>query len=717
MMGEKREIIKQVFIFLFLLILSACGSGSDDRYSTTPVTLFDEGTYSESDTIWLNWTEGSDPVYGITAYRLEVRDENDVIIFDEVLGKVLNYKVSGTQGQTLTARVAAINGAGQQGPWSDFSDGILLCGKYLSCLAGTIFVSTLGSDDNDGLSPDLPFLTIKKAVEEAGPGDVIDVAAGTYREQVKIMKFNGRGGNEKAPLVLRGNGEAIIDGSEPLSNWTSYGFQKKGTDNECRLWLTYFNPDFHPDLIFRDGIKRAPTQLFIDGTTRLDLLPRRARYYNGNAFSEEDTQTLANITSNLRPNIWAWINNSEIKNTVYVCLAAGELIENRIEMPVRNAAIVSDTGYLHISGFVTKRQASYGIIVKGDSTMKEVVIANNDISLLSGSRQYLDSDLGPHIKEWGIGLGISASVDSRATIMSNRVSDVSYTGIRVSRSPNGLSPSTYIRVSDNVIERITPHPYGSSRSHELGEALSGLNGSHHDLFENNIISDSKFGIWFDSHINSLDGGTSYATVTENIVSNTSRAIFFERATYRSIAKRNLIINADIGIKLGTSTQYGQEKDKSNPRFHAKESRIINNTIINAQTGIALEYASHSEVLNNIIYSDKADAIGTSINTGTIIINDAMGNSYGTVNNNLYHLIASSSLGCYTSACFLDFPSWYAQTGFDADSVHTDPLFSNYTDYSLTMGSPAIDSGINGGLADYCNGPDLGYVELLTGSCL
>ncbi|MDH3975179.1 MAG: DUF1565 domain-containing protein [Deltaproteobacteria bacterium] len=726
-MKNKQKNFLHLFFFLCILLIPSCssqsgssgnGSPTDNTPPTAPGIPLDEGHYTEVNTIWLNWAEAADSESGISGYRLEVKNQSDAVIFDSLIGNVLNYKVSGTEGDTLTARVAAINGEGLQGDWSAVSDGITLCGQYAACLSGTLFVSTAGDDNNDGLFPSTPFLTINKAVSVAGPGDVIDVAAGTYKEQVMILQSNGHGGDSAAPLLLRGNGTANIDGSEVLSPWTDLGIMTSGTA-PCHLWSTPFNPDNYAELAFQDGIKRAPTQLFIDGTTRLDLLPEPASFNSGDALTEVEVRNEALLASQLRPNTWAWIESS---NEVKVCLAEGDPITDHvIEIPVRNAAIVSDAGYLHVSGFITKRQSVYGIVVKGDSTTKEVVIANNRVSFVSGSREYRDSDLGPAYKVWENGIGIGASVEAQASIISNHVSDISYAGIKFARAPSALTEYTYMRVADNIVERITPHPYGVSREHESGEALAGSNGSHYDLIENNTISDTEYGIWLDSAFDSPFGGTGYATVSENNISNTHTAIFFERAAHHPTAMRNLITNTKFGIQLGTSFQYTQEADPSNPLYDVKYGRVVNNTIIDAEIGINISYASHAEVFNNIVYSSKVNAIGTLIREHTITINDASGNSYGTVNNNLYHLTASDKPGCwmYLNVCFSNMSSWYDQSGFDMDSIDSDPLFSNLTggDYSLAVDSPARDSGTDAGLSDYCNRPDIGYAEFLTGACL
>jgi hypothetical protein len=70
--------------------------------------------------------------------------------------------------------------------------------------AGTLFVSTTGSDTNDCSQP-TPCATLQHAVDQALPGGTVKVLPGTYNQTVNITK----------PVSLIGSGESstIIDGS------------------------------------------------------------------------------------------------------------------------------------------------------------------------------------------------------------------------------------------------------------------------------------------------------------------------------------------------------------------------------------------------------------------------------------------------------------------------------------------------------------------------
>ena len=73
------------------------------------------------------------------------------------------------------------------------------------------FVSPSGDDGNPG-SREAPWRTIQKAAETMGPGDVVRIAAGVYRETVRTVRA---GDPEDGPIVFSaaGDGTPVLDGS------------------------------------------------------------------------------------------------------------------------------------------------------------------------------------------------------------------------------------------------------------------------------------------------------------------------------------------------------------------------------------------------------------------------------------------------------------------------------------------------------------------------
>jgi len=80
----------------------------------------------------------------------------------------------------------------------------------------TFYVSTSGSDNNDGRSTDRPFRTLQRAANVVNPGDVVWVRGGTYSSNVSLQ----RSGTSAKPIVFESYpGEcAILDGSSQASH-------------------------------------------------------------------------------------------------------------------------------------------------------------------------------------------------------------------------------------------------------------------------------------------------------------------------------------------------------------------------------------------------------------------------------------------------------------------------------------------------------------------
>lgn len=147
--------------------------------------------------------------------------------------------------------------------------------------------------------------------------------------------------------------------------------------------------------------------------------------------------------------------------------------------------------------------------------------------------------------------------------------------------------------------------------------------------------------------------------------------------------------------------------------HCENILINNNIILNNGTGVAVA-SNQAEIYNNVLYGN-----GIAVHSS---------NRPSTIRNNIVYLTDSSQGGFYDSECTTDhnlqnFSStevpWH-----DAEIID-DPLFvdaENY-DFHLQEGSPAIDKGIDVGIAyDYekreipCGGtPDIGAYEY-QGNC-
>jgi hypothetical protein len=74
--------------------------------------------------------------------------------------------------------------------------------------AATYFVAPFGGTAGSGSRSD-PFHTIQRALENANPGDTIELAPGHYFQDIKTV----RSGQPGRPIIIRGGHEAVVSGA------------------------------------------------------------------------------------------------------------------------------------------------------------------------------------------------------------------------------------------------------------------------------------------------------------------------------------------------------------------------------------------------------------------------------------------------------------------------------------------------------------------------
>jgi parallel beta-helix repeat protein len=82
----------------------------------------------------------------------------------------------------------------------------------------TYYVSTSGSDNNSGTSTSNPFKTINIALSKVLPGDTVEVAGGTYNEQVFLKSIYSGTAQNRITLRSRAGQMAVINGASIGAN-------------------------------------------------------------------------------------------------------------------------------------------------------------------------------------------------------------------------------------------------------------------------------------------------------------------------------------------------------------------------------------------------------------------------------------------------------------------------------------------------------------------
>lgn len=110
------------------------------------------------------------------------------------------------------------------------------------------------ADDKGEGTKDKPFKTIRAGLRATGPGDLLHICAGEYRETI-----TPRAGENGRPVTIEGEEGAIIRATDPITGWQAAG------DGVWRLtgWKGHYLPPGNPKE--RDERSNPGHLLFVDG--------------------------------------------------------------------------------------------------------------------------------------------------------------------------------------------------------------------------------------------------------------------------------------------------------------------------------------------------------------------------------------------------------------------------------------------------------------------
>src|SRR6185312_5285424 len=152
---------------------------------------------------FLNWTPVAPPAGCTISYT--VFQNGTAIGTTTSNTSFLVTALSHSTNYTFT--VAATDGAGTS------SNSASLSVTTAPVTGHDYYVAKGGSDSSGTGSAQAPWATIAHAVSHAGAGDTVYVGSGVYNESVALTAS----GTAAAPIIIDGQGVAILDGSAPTA--------------------------------------------------------------------------------------------------------------------------------------------------------------------------------------------------------------------------------------------------------------------------------------------------------------------------------------------------------------------------------------------------------------------------------------------------------------------------------------------------------------------
>jgi parallel beta-helix repeat protein len=564
------------------------------------------------------------------------------------------------------------------------------------------YLDPLGDDMGLGTDGD-PWQTLTKAIPELTPGDTLFIRGDSstpYQGQdgVEIYVTGAAGvGNEitirnapgHAPVF---SGTHLIDSGWQLVAGSVYKIALSGLD---------FPTDFRPLLVFQNP----------KGQTGGDFL--------------SDPPDPVGSALNLQPGTWyfdaaldelhVWVND----------LGAG-VDPNAYTIEVgRVPSALGDRSPPFASHLVFEGiefRGYTGVPFNDDSVavaLPGAITFTNIAAITSPSDRRNITIRGCTFRQnWkGLRLGAIHDLVIQDSVFSENIASGLSIGLSA-RYPDDLPHTTgFVMENSSILDTYGPWPNddvaeynpAAIKVHEVaGGAIRNVLVSGTHLNRNGF--DSPHGIWTDVDVTDFVIENNEVRDIEGFASRFSgRGIFVERRAHGNSVKRNLVVNAQHGIVLGTFNQGVSQ--------WPEDAEIYNNTVIDSlYNGIYVYGAVRPQIFNNIVVGTghvpiriHQSSLGVGASEDVYI--EANG-SWDTAPPSAGLFYALDDL--WGSPANITAAALALETGVSGltQEVNADPMFQDASngDYSLSALSPAIDAGLPTGEPYNGTGIDLGYLE-------
>jgi len=528
------------------------------------------------------------------------------------------------------------------------------------------FDSQMGSDENQGISPEIPFKTLGKLrYLNLGPGDVVRFKRGCeFRDR---LSFQGNG-IENNPIRLTAYGDGSkpeILGSINLTEWENHGGEVYR--QVVPLEEFYGKKTVYSAYEYDEG--EVPTRLLSDSAVPTD---------RGRFFFEQATSTIYLITSD-------GLDPSQHRIEVSV-------IEQLVDLTNRSWIEIDEIAFLFGNCRHIVIRNSHDITIRNCASLFVGFYGNPNVLILDDSERVklVDCFLYENYNNGVfISTGSSQCVVSGCIIVKCRYND----GVTIHQGGNGEYAGDYNIVENNVIGLcheesidITSGDYHIIRGNICyGNGNPGIivgHDSDHNLIQNNICFDNqRAGIYISG--DEEGGSRGYNQVIQNLIYNNEYPAV-EVMMNNTMVYNNTMINSLDRVAVRITS-------------NGNDSELRNNIIAALDPEIPLQLlqfiSSIPTDLNVKLSHNLFFHLGDQINPGEFF---PAGHIIKTGENHRGFTVE-------------DFLEEYGTGEF---SFVAEPEFTNSSDsyYFLTPKSPGVNAGTDVGLPFKGPSPDLGWKE-------
>jgi hypothetical protein len=333
----------------------------------------------------------------------------------------------------------------------------------------------------------------------------------------------------------------------------------------------------------------------------------------------------------------------------------------------------------------------------------------------------------------GIGHGVKMQNSSNSLIQDIEMSAFSTNPLFADDGSGGynhgfnLGAHSGLRQDDIIVRRVHVHSPANSGANQ-GCIVGGSDGTSNWIFEDNVVEDCPYGIWFDVGGGGVAAGNTPFTVQRNVARDMTKACYHIEARSSASFINNIGINCFEGIRMRPGNDL------------MRDVKFQNNTIYNfgaigawVQNDQAGSDTMNISIDNNIFYSSVN--ANQALSVGVNLLSEAT----NTFRNNAFHLVNNALAVCWGDAQGTSYgcegtsyadssagiASWQSACSTCSGNISGDPLFTSggTEDFTLQAGSPARNAGLtiasvttdyNGVLRPQGAAYDIGAFEFVEG---